>query len=102
MPTGTEDLERAARGLALRIPDRLAVFARLAYNYRWCWTPDGHDVFRAIDGERWFAISGNPVRQLQEVSFEALERAAADDDLIARAERVESIVNEDLGRPWRS
>src|SRR5687768_4509998 len=99
MPTGTEDLERAARGLSSRLPERLAVFARLAYNYRWCWAPDGHDVFRALDGERWFAVSGNPVRQLQEVSYEKLERAAADDELIARAETVERIVQADLERP---
>ena len=27
-------------------PSRLGVFARLAYNYRWAWDPDGPDVFR--------------------------------------------------------
>ena len=43
---GRRDLERAAEALATRLPEPLGVFARLAYNYRWAWDPDGPDVFR--------------------------------------------------------
>ena len=35
MPAGQRDIERAAAALASRLPEPLAVLARLAYNYRW-------------------------------------------------------------------
>ena len=100
--SGRPDIDRAADGLASRLPDALAVFARLAYNYRWAWMPDGPDVFRAIDPDRWRTCSGNPVRLLQEASAAALARAAADEDLLARADAVERAVREDLDRPART
>ncbi|HEV2061619.1 MAG TPA: DUF3417 domain-containing protein, partial [Solirubrobacteraceae bacterium] len=66
MTSGEEDIARAAGGLAARLPWTLAVLARLAFNYRWAWLPDGPDVFRAVDPNRWRACGGNPVRLLQE------------------------------------
>ena len=102
MPSGREDIERSVAGLASRLPDELGVFARLAHNYRWAWTADGPDVFRALDANRWRLTQGNPVRLLQEVSAEKLRRAAADGELIARAHEVERRVREDLERPART
>ncbi|HEX2087655.1 MAG TPA: alpha-glucan family phosphorylase [Solirubrobacteraceae bacterium] len=102
MTSGTDDLERAASALASRLPWPLAVLARLAYNYRWSWLPDGPEVFRAVDPQRWRACGGNPVRLLQEASAEALLRAANDAALIARAEATERAVREDLSRPART
>ncbi len=99
MPIRSDDTDRASRALAARLPAELAVFARLAYNYRWSWLTDGPDVFRAVDPERWQAAAGNPVRLLQEASGDALARAAADPALIARAEAVERALGDDLARP---
>jgi len=99
MQAGHEDLERAASALASRVPWPLAVLARLAYNYRWAWLDDGPAVFREVDPRRWRMCGGNPVRLLQEAAGESLLRAAADTDLIARAEAVEAAVREDLARP---
>ena len=76
MSAGAEDIVRAASALSSRLPWPLAVLARLAYNYRWAWLPDGPDVFRDVDPARWRACGGNPVRLLQETSAEALLRAA--------------------------
>jgi glycogen phosphorylase len=98
MHAGAGDLERAANGLASRVPARLATFAQLAYNYRWSWTPGGDEVFAAIDAHRWELCARNPVRLLQEVSADALAAAAADDALIARAEAVLAAVDADLER----
>ncbi len=99
MTAGADDVVRAASALASRLPWPLAVLARLAYNYRWAWLPDGPGVFRDVDPERWRACDRNPVRLLQEASAEALLRAAADTSLVARAERLERAVAEDLARP---
>jgi starch phosphorylase len=99
---GRDDLERAASALASRLPWPLAVHARLAFNYRWSWLAEGPDVFRAVDPDRWRACGGNPVRLLEEASAEALLRAAADPELVARAEAVERAVRDDLARPARA
>src|SRR5690349_18783775 len=86
MHAGARDLERTAEGLASRLPERLSAFARLAYNYRWSWTPGGDEVFAAVDPHRWQLCGGNPVRLLQEASADALAAAAGDAGLVARAE----------------
>ena len=99
MSAGAEDIVRAASALTSRLPWPLGVLARLAYNYRWAWLPDGPDVFRDVDPARWRACGRNPVRLLQETSAEALLRAAADASLVARAEQLERAMLEDLARP---
>jgi glycogen phosphorylase len=96
---GAVDLERAAAGLASRLPDPLAAFARLAYNYRWSWTPGAEDLFRAIDPHRWELCGRNPVRLLQEASADALATAAANAELVRGAEGTLAAVHEDLARP---
>src|SRR5512132_4311383 len=96
---GDEDVERAAAVLASRLPTPLAALARVAYNYRWSWLPGGPDVFRSVDPHRWALCGENPVRLLQEASADALSRAAADDDLLARADSLEDAIRADLGRP---
>jgi starch phosphorylase len=99
MDAGATDRDRAASGLASRLPEPLAPFARLAYNYRWAWTPGGDELFAAIDPHRWELCGRNPVRLLQEVSADALAAAAADSRLIARADEVLGVVRDDLDRP---
>jgi glycogen phosphorylase len=100
MTAGAEDIVRAASALTSRLPWPLGVLARLAYNYRWAWLPDGPDVFADVDPDRWAACGRNPVRLLQETSAEALLRAAGDASLVARAEQLEAALVEDLARPF--
>jgi starch phosphorylase len=96
---GSADMQRAAAELAQRLPAPLAPFARLAYNYRWSWTPGGPELFRAIDPARFEAGADNPVRLLQEASLATLERVAGDTSLIERATELEARVTADLERP---
>ena len=81
------------------MPASLAPFARLAYNYRWSWTPGGPELFRAIDPARFEACSQNPVRLLQEASATTLARIAGDASLIERAALLEAQLAADLDRP---
>ena len=53
MSDGQADLTRAAESLASQVPEPLAPLARLAYNYRWAWTPGGPQLFRAVNAMRW-------------------------------------------------
>jgi len=100
MNAGHDDLLRAAEALAARVPQPLAGLARLAYNYRWSWTPGGHDIFSAIDPVRWDRCGENPVRLLGEAGLEALARAATDAQLLERVEQLEATVRADLERPF--
>src|SRR3954469_15207272 len=95
---GREELNRAAEALAWRLPDELAVLARLAYNYRWAWTPGGSELFRSVDARRWRLVGGNPVRLLQEASTEALTAAAGNGRLLETAAALEQRIREDLER----
>jgi starch phosphorylase len=99
-PGGHEDLDRAIDELAERLPARLAPLARLAYNYRWSWTPGGAEIFAAIDRERFELCLQNPVRLLQEASSRALRRAADDEALVEGAIELESRLRAELERPW--
>ena len=94
-----EELDQRAADLASRLPNDLAPLTRVAYNYRWRWHPDGKEVFRAIDSERWELCGENPVRLLQEVSAQALARAAGDPDLLARITGLYDAIDADLRRP---
>jgi starch phosphorylase len=96
---GALDVERAATELESRLPKALAPLARLAYNYRWSWLPDGAELFRSIDPQRWELCLHNPVRLLEEVPAGTLRRAAGDDALVEGAALAESLVRAELSRP---
>ncbi|MGI8712800.1 MAG: alpha-glucan family phosphorylase [Solirubrobacteraceae bacterium] len=96
---GHQDVGRAAAELAERLPETLAPLARLAFNYRWSWLPGGPELFAAIDPERFAMCSQNPVRLLQESPARVLQRAAGDDDVLARAHELLGQVTADLERP---
>ena len=98
---GQRDLERAAAALATRIPEPLGVLARVAYNYRWAWDPDGPAVFADVDPDRWDRVAENPVKLLEEAAAERLAAAAGDEDLLARAAALEARIQADLARPRR-
>ncbi|MGO9497755.1 MAG: alpha-glucan family phosphorylase [Solirubrobacteraceae bacterium] len=95
---GDEELGFRAADLAGRLPEALAPLARIAYNYRWCWYPGGKEAFRSIDPERWELCGENPVRLLQEVSGEALGRAAGDRGLLDGIASLENAFAVDLAR----
>lgn len=97
---GARDVERAAAALAERLPGPLAIFARLAFNYRWSWSLEGRDLFRAIDAHRFQVCGENPVRFLQEATAGALARAAGDGALLERADALERALREELARPF--
>src|SRR4051794_11412315 len=98
MGQGADDVRRAAEALASRLPEPLAPLARIAFNYRWSWFPDAHELFEGIAPHRWALCGHNPVRLLQETSAGTLERAAADEALVAHIGQVESAIRADLDR----
>jgi glycogen phosphorylase len=96
---GSAEMTRAADDLAARLPGPMAAFARIAYNYRWSWTPGGNELFAAIDPLRWDRSNRNPVRLLLDASSAALERVASDARLMEQAETILAIIRSDAARP---
>ncbi len=100
-PTGQADTTRAIELLAGRLPETLRVFAEIAYDLAWSWRPGGEDLFRCVDPYRWEASYHNPVRFLLETPLSELERAAANADLVARAEGLRDSLREARSRPFQ-
>ncbi|MDQ2960115.1 MAG: alpha-glucan family phosphorylase [Candidatus Dormibacteraeota bacterium] len=96
---GSADVDRAIRTLAARLPAPLDVLARLAYDYRWSWTPGGSDLFEAVDPEGWERAHENPVRLLLEASTRALERFAKDSARVEAARRLVDSLAVQSARP---
>src|SRR5258708_7585184 len=96
---GTDDVQRAAQGLAARLPERLSPLARLTFNYRWSWHPEGTGLFAELDPARFERDKQNPLRLLQELDARTLERFAGDDAYVERAERVDREIHEEMVTP---
>lgn len=79
-------LEQVA--LSALLPPRLRPLARIAFDYGWSWHPGGEALWRAIDDVRWEACGRNPLRLLREAPRAVLERAAADEGLVAAMDRL--------------
>ena len=89
MFAGSTDLDAAAAALATRLPEPLRPLAPIAYNYRWSWTPGGPELFASVDPHRWQLSGANPVRLLQEVRPDVLDRLAADGAFLERLAALE-------------
>ena len=65
------------------IPERISRIETLARDLWWCWTPVARQVFRQLDYALWRQTAHNPVRILQQVTPETLDRAIANPNWLA-------------------
>ncbi len=96
---GSRDLERAAAELGERLPAPLAPLARLAFNYRWTWLPDGADVFAHVEPVLWQRSCGNPRWLLEAAAPKRLRELAGDPDSVKRVAELAARFDEELARP---
>ena len=61
-----------------QLPERISRLEELAYDIWWSWTPVARSVFRQLDYPLWRLTAHNPVRMLQLMPRETIERAAQD------------------------
>jgi len=99
---GTNDMARAVEQLARRLPEPLSPLARIAYNYRWSWTPGGRGLFRQFGTHRFNLSGENPVRFLRDLPERLLLEAATDDAYLHRVSAVAEVLDDDLARPART
>jgi starch phosphorylase len=98
---GARETEEQISRIAARLPEPLAPLARVAFNYRWAWHPDGDPLFRSLDPHAWDLNARSPLRQLMDLTPHAAEAAAADPAFCAAIERLAAALEADLDRPER-
>jgi starch phosphorylase len=74
---------------SLSLPEPLKGLADIAMNLAWSWNRDAHDMFERIDSTLWSAVAHDPVRLLDQVEPERLDRCAADPAFVAQLGRVQ-------------
>jgi starch phosphorylase len=99
MNDGRLDVERAVAELADRLPAELRPLARVAFNYRWSWMPDGPAVFRDIDPLRWERSQQNPRAMLETMATSRARRLASDERYLARVGALAAGLEDHLRRP---
>jgi starch phosphorylase len=61
-----------------RLPERINRLDALANDLWWSWTQEARSIFRRLDYALWRQTAHNPIRMLQLVSQETLDRAISD------------------------
>ena len=72
----------------ISLPDRIKRLEELAYDLWWSWNADARQIFRRLDYPLWRQTAHNPVRMLQAIPRERLDRAAGDAEWLALYDRV--------------
>ena len=99
--TAAADRESRIAVLSDKLSDGLKSLARVAYNYRWSWDPDGPAVFRDINPHRWELSGQNPVHFLNDLwplTQVAVER---NPELVARIDGLAARLAAELAEPFR-
>jgi starch phosphorylase len=82
-----------------QLPDRINRLGELARDLWWSWTPEARSLFRRLDYTVWRQTAHNPVRMLQLLPPELVERALGDPSWLAAYDRV--IARQDSSRAAR-
>src|SRR5262249_41519004 len=69
------------------LPERISRLIELAYDLWWTWNSDARTVFRSLDYPLWRLTAHNPVRMLQLIAPDTLDRAIADPEWLANYDR---------------
>src|ERR1700685_4356835 len=66
----------------MQLPERISRLEELAHNLWWSWSPEARAVFRSISLRLWRSTDHNPVRMLNLVTPDRMDRLAADPDFL--------------------
>ena len=66
------------------MPAELRKLEELAHNMWWSWNHNARSLFRSLDETLYEACDGNPVLLLERLSFEKMEKLAADKAVIKK------------------
>ena len=69
------------------LPDKLNKLAEIAYNYWWCWNPEGRELFKTIDPIKWEQSKHNPIKLLKELGYKKLAKLESNENYIKQLEK---------------
>ena len=84
-----------------QVPEGLKSLEELSRNLWWVWNSEGTDLFRSLSPELWRSTHGNPVRLLQEISYERLVEITKDKPLMRRINDVYDSFKSYMSEPLR-
>jgi len=79
-----------------KIPARISRLDELANNLWWSWHEQARKLFRALDYPLWRMSGHNPVKELREISPDALQAAATDQSFLALYDSVLATFDTDV------
>lgn len=81
------------------LPEALEPLHRLSANLHWTWSHEARELFRGIDRNLWEAVEHNPIRFLEKLTADRLERLAADEAFLARMRHCDARLAKYLAAP---
>lgn len=70
------------------LPDGLKKLEEIAHNLWWVWNSDAKNLFRNLDHEGWIEAESNPVRLINNLSYEKLQKLASDNEFLEKLNAV--------------
>ncbi|HEX5315958.1 MAG TPA: alpha-glucan family phosphorylase, partial [Candidatus Kapabacteria bacterium] len=81
----------------MTIPSRISRLEELSRNLWWSWSPEARALFRSISVRLWRTTDHNPVRILNEVTPDRLERLGKDEDFLKNYDSLLKIFDQACG-----
>ncbi|MDE7135098.1 MAG: alpha-glucan family phosphorylase, partial [Muribaculaceae bacterium] len=83
------------------MPSKLKHLEKLSKNLWWVWNSEAKALFRDLNPDLWRSTGENPVMVLQLLSSERIKEILADEELLARLEKVYADFKEYMAKPMR-
>ena len=71
-----------------KLPEQLKPLKELAFNLWWSWNYEANDMFSMIDPEKWRSFEYNPVKLVESISQEDINRLLSDAEFLKKLEEV--------------
>ena len=87
--------------VVLKLPEKLKPLLDIAYNLWWTWNPEVHALFQRIDPEIWDRTHHNPIKTINSIGQEKLDKLIKDDVFISHMHRIHESLNRYLNsKTW--
>jgi phosphorylase/glycogen(starch) synthase len=70
------------------LPDNLLPLTELANNLWWSWNEKAVNLFKRINPDKWIQVNKNPIRLIEELNFEELQKLSADKEFVTSLNEV--------------
>lgn len=85
-----------------KLPKRIEKLHELTQNLWWTWNYQATELFESMDSEKWIKCKRNPLRLLENISYDDLIKLSENDDFVAELDRVYAIFREYMDQPLKT